>query len=89
MLDAVERLSPKWKRLAIKLHIDKYHTEIIQKNNPGDVQNCLIDALEEWLRQNYDSKRYGMPSWRTLAKSVRSLDQKLFQEIIKEHQVTN
>ena len=81
MLDAVETLSSQWKLLSTKLRIKSSSLDIIQHNHPGDAKMCLYEALEEWLRLNYDHQRHGRPSWRRLAEAVKSLDYRLFEKI--------
>ena len=85
VLDAVETLSAKWELLATKLRIKQHTIEAIQKNNPRDVDVCLNKALGHWLKLNYDYERYGRPSWKTLAKSVKSLDQQVLEKIVRDH----
>jgi len=36
---------------------------------------------------NYDHGRHGRPSWRKLAKAVKSLDYTIFERIAKDHPV--
>ena len=85
VLDEVESLSSKWKLLSTKLRIKESSLSIIEKNNPSDVQTCLYKALGEWLKLNYDHQKYGRPSWRRLAKAVKTLDSALFERIAKSH----
>ena len=85
VLEAVETLSAKWEHLAVRLRIKKHTVEVIQKNNPKDVNICLSEMLGEWLRCNYDYQRYGRPSWRRLAKSVQKLDQRVFEAIARDN----
>ena len=57
----------------------------IEKNNSNDVMRCLQLAMGDWLKLNFNHKRYGRPSWRTLAKAVRKLDGRLLENIVREH----
>ena len=85
VFDYVETLSAQWKVLATKLRIKLHTVEVIQKNNPGDVMTCLNEILGQWLKLNYDYQKHGRPSWQTLAKSVQSLNQGLFEKIARNH----
>ena len=85
VLDAVESLSSQWKRLSTKLRIRSSSLDTIQQNHPGDADMCLYEAMEEWLKMNYDHQRRGRPSWRRLVEAVKSLDCGLSQRIVDTH----
>ena len=85
MFDALQFLSAKWKVLATRLHIQKHTIETIQKNNPGDVDDCLIEMLGHWLELDYNYHKYGKPSWRIVAKNVQRMNPGLFEEIARDH----
>ena len=36
----------------------------------GDSFCYWSEALKQWIRQNYDIKKYGKPSWRSLLKAI-------------------
>ena len=80
-MDAVEPLASKWRRLSTQLHLKERTLDVIEHSNPGSVYVCLLKALREWLRLNYDHQRHGRPSWRRLAEAVSSLDYGLSQMI--------
>ena len=44
----------------------------IFKENPGDFREALGQVIDTWLTQQYDTGRYGMPSWRKLVNAVAS-----------------
>ena len=81
----MEALSGKWKRFSTKLGIKTSSLDVIERNHPGDAEACLYDALVDWLKMNYDCDKYGKPSWERLARTVKSLDCGLFQEIAKKY----
>ena len=81
----METLSAKWRVFATKLRIKHHTIDEVQKNYPGDVMTCLNEALGQWLKLNYDYQKHGRPSWQTLAKSVQSLDQGVFEKIARDH----
>ena len=85
VLDAVEALASKWRRLSTKLRLKESTLDVIECNNPGDVDGCLHKALGEWLKLNYDHQRHGRPSWRRLAEAVSSLDYALSEKIATTH----
>ncbi len=59
--------------------------DTIETNNSQDVTRCLQLAIKDWLKLNYNYKKNGPPSWRMLAKSIRKLDGKLFNQIVHDH----
>ena len=84
-MDAVESLASKWRRLCTKLRLKESILDVIEHNNPGDVDDCLHRALGEWLKLNYDHQKHGRPSWRRLAEAVSSLDYALSEKIAMMH----
>lgn len=85
ILDVVEPLSARWRLFSSKLRLKESTLDVIERNNPKDVETCLYKALGEWLKLNYDHQRHGMPSWRRLAEAVHKMDYKLFERIVKSH----
>ena len=85
VMEAVEKVSSKWRLLSMKLGIEENSLDLIECNHSGDAKSCLYKGLGEWLRLNYDHKRHGRPSWRKLAEAVKSLDYDLFEKIAKMH----
>ena len=84
-MEAVEYLAANWDRLAIKLHLSNGDIEVIRKKTPGDDQACLNNTMELWLKENYNTTRFGDPSWKTLVKAVARMDKALAKEIANEH----
>ena len=82
---SVDGVSAKWKTLAKNLGLDANQIDIIARERPSSVNECLSGALDYWLRCNCNVKKYGYPSWRTLAKAVKPLDGSLFNDIKKAH----
>ena len=53
---------------ALRLHPDSLSR--IQADHPGDVRACLTEVLTEWLKERYDTTRFGPPSWKLLVEAV-------------------
>lgn len=81
VVGAVERLASDWERLAVKLHLKYDNIKVIKRNNPGDSQACLTEAMVLWLMENYNTARFGLPCWRTLVTAVQDMDKALACEI--------
>ena len=87
-MDVVETVGPltsRWRKLSTKLYLKESTLDVIEHNNPGDVDGCLHKALGEWLMLNYDYQKHKKPSWRRLAEAVYNMDNGLFEKIIKKH----
>ena len=85
VLNAVEKLSAKWRLLSVELGIEESTLDLIERDNSGDAKMCLYKVLGEWLKLTYDVEMHGRPSWRRLAEAVKSLDRTLFEKIATEH----
>ena len=48
-------------------------------------EDCWEEALILWLGQNYNTKKYPLPSWRSLLKVIAKVDYKLFEKLAAEH----
>ena len=83
----MKSLAAKWERLAGRLHLSTDCIAIIGENNRGNVVKCLSLALEEWLDLNYNYVRYGKPSWKMLAESVRGLNNSLYEKIVEKFNI--
>ena len=70
VLEEVIDVAANWKQLGLKLGLGLPTLEI-ENNKPKEF---LRNMLKEWLRQNYDEKKYGIPSWTMLCKAVGSPD---------------
>ena len=87
VFDEVKSLAAKWEQLAGRLHLSTDCREIIRKNNPSDVVECLSTALKEWLKLEYDYEQYGKPSWKMLAESVQGLNNSLYEKIVDKFNI--
>ena len=59
----------------------------IEKDNSNNSNDSWNEVVMQWISQNYNTEKYGVPSWRTLLKTISRIDQSLFEELAKEHQV--
>jgi hypothetical protein len=82
---SVSDLSAPWRELARHLGLDANRIDTIARENPLSMDECLSQVLIYWLRCNCNPKRNGYPSWRTLAKAVKPLNGRLFNDIKKAH----
>ena len=60
----------KYYQLGIALGLKPGAVDGIKKENIGDVDQAFQKVLLTWLRQEYDVKRHGPPSWRKLLECI-------------------
>ena len=73
MFDVQSELQPvtdRWKHIGRALRLDPSQLKKIEKEN-RDLDDCLIEMLTLWLNKNYNTKRFGEPSWELLASAVK------------------
>ena len=76
-------LGPNWQSLAINLGLSHYLIDSIKMEvKPSD---SLSEALKRWIKQNYNTKRYGKPSWRKLLRAVAQVDKLQFKTLADKH----
>lgn len=71
VLGAVQDLASKWKSLGLALRLREPSITTIASNNNDPAQG-LKEVLKDWLKQKYDTQKYGMPSWELLCKVVEA-----------------
>ena len=78
-------LAAKWEQLSACLGLAKADIDSIRENRPRDIAGCWSEALSRWIKQNYSTQRFGLPSWRSLLKTVAMVDKRLFKELATKH----
>ena len=77
---------------ALRINTDKLKS--IKETYPGeaDTEDALSDVLELWLKQTYDARSFGSPTWRMLVEAVYCKgggnNPKLAKEIASNHPAT-
>ena len=51
----------------------------------GEMKDCLMEMLKQWLNRNYDTVKHGEPSWRGLAAAVGRENGAVFKTIAEQH----
>ena len=78
-------LAAKWEQLSACLGLAKADIDSIRENRPRDSAGCWSEALSHWIKQNYSTQRFGLPSWRSLLKAVAVVDRRLCKELATKH----
>ena len=78
-------LAANWEKLSGFLGLSFYLIEDI-KRKESDSISCWNEALKQWVKQNYNTAKFGAPSWRTLLKSIAVVDKLHFKKLATDHQ---
>ena len=78
-------LAAKWEQLSACLGLAKADIDRIRENRPRDSAGCWSEALSQWIKQNYSTQRFGLPSWRSLLSAVALVDKRLCRELANKH----
>ena len=76
-------LAAKWKELSISLGLS--YDVIDNIKGSGDNYHCWSEALNHWIKQNYNTETFDQPSWRSLLKAVAEIDKLLFKRLAEKH----
>ena len=83
---ACSSLAAKWKQLSGFMGLSFKTIRTINGNNPDDREGAWNEALMQWILQDYNTEKHGLPSWRTLLRTIGRVDQPLFEKLATEHQ---
>ena len=61
-----------WHRIARGLRLSLSSISLIRLRCKDEPEECLLTALEFWLKKKYNTKMYGNPSWCVLVASIAS-----------------
>ena len=78
-------LTARWEQLSAFLGLPSSLIDMIRASHPGDLSCCWNEALNHWIKQNYNTEKFGKPSWRTLLGAVVHVDRRLFEKLASEH----
>ena len=84
---ACSSLAPKWQHLSGLLGLPIKTIRTIRESYPNDSETSWSEALMQWIMQEYNTEKYGSPSWRLLLKAVSRVDETLFDKLAKEHKL--
>ena len=70
VVEAVYDVAAKWEPLGHALRIRPAELTTLSAKHHSDPNECLRGMLSLWLRQSYDTKLYGEPSWRLLCRAI-------------------
>ena len=75
----------KWKVIGAFLGLAKADLECIEHERHNCLSECLLDMVDMWLKERYDTVLYGKPSWLTLVTRLdKALDNNIYLKKIQE-----
>ena len=81
---ALTTLNARWKDIGIGVGLKSG-----QLNNLGNPDECLFHVITNWLKRNYNTEKFGPPTWRRLVEVVADEsggnDRALAGKIAREH----
>ena len=83
---ACSSLSAKWQQLCGHMGLTLRAVRTIKQTNQNDSAASWNDAITQWILQEYNTEKYGCPSWKSLLKAIGKVDKPLFEKLTKEHQ---
>ena len=80
----------KWKFIGVDLGLKMSKLKTIEEENRGNPKSCFLDVLTNWLNRNYNTKKFGEPSWQKVVEAVANPaagdNVVLAETIAKKHQ---
>ena len=61
--------------------------ESIRDNHPRDNSGALQDVITTWIRQEHNTKKFGLPSWQKVVEAIGEVDKSLARKIAKDHPI--
>ena len=84
----LEPVTARWKDIGLALKLNPHQLKKIKIEN-FDLNDCLTEMLTLWLEKNYNTERFGEPSWELLAAAVGHRsggnDPAIAEEITRRH----
>ena len=70
-----------WEKLVVYLGLS---FDLID-NTIRKASDSWSEALKQWIKQNYNTKKYSEPSWRTLLRAVAQVNKLQFRTLADKH----
>ena len=83
-MSTLEPLESRWRDIGRKLGIRPSTIDSISADY-SKCGPCLSEVIKHWLKLNYDTTKFGQPSWKKLAEAVSGLDKRLFYSLANNH----
>ena len=92
MLTELEPVESRFYEIGIMLHLKPDVLEGIDSLNLVSSSKRMSKVITEWLKRNYDTKRFGDPTWQSLviavAKRLGGANEACARDIATKHRVS-
>ena len=92
MLTELEPVESRFYEIGIMLHLRPDVLEGIRDLNPVSSSRGMSKMITEWLKRNYNTKRFGDPTWKSLviavAKRSGGANEACARDIANNHRVS-
>ena len=78
-------MSAKWEIVGGFLGLSISVIDNIKATPPVTTVGCWHEALKNWIKQNYNTGKHALPSWRSLIAAVARVDRLLFKKLAAAH----
>ena len=78
-------MSAKWEIVGGFLGLSISVIDNIKATAPVTTVGCWHEALKNWIKQNYNTGKHALPSWRSLLAAVARVDRLLFKKLAAAH----
>ena len=78
-------VSAKWEIVGGFLGLSISVIDNIKATPPVTTVGCWHEALKNWIKQNYNTGKHALPSWRSLLAAVARVDRLLFKKLAAAH----
>ena len=85
MFMAIKKKTGKYAEIGRGFGLAPSTIESIQENHPGDNSGALQDVIKTWVRQEFNTEKFGLPSWRKVVEIIGGFDKLLAKKIAKDH----
>ena len=86
MISECSSLAARWEQVSGFLGLRPSLIANIRGNHTNNNTGCWNDALFHWITQNYNIRKFGEPSWKSLLKAIFKVDKLLCKELSTKHQ---
>ena len=83
-MSTLKPLESKWRDIGRKLGMLPSTIDTISADHSKSGP-CLSEVIKHWLQLNYDTNKFGQPSWKKLVEAVSGLDKRLFYSLASDH----
>ena len=70
ILQELEQVAHRWHQIGLALGLLESTLEVIKSKEQNDIYDLLRGVIVEWLKMNYNTTKFGQPTWRRIVEAV-------------------